>query len=114
MGAVEVSPVAVARAAAAAAMRTPEVVDLHSGVAGEFATYGGGQRVAGVRLRRREPPVRLEVRVMARYGRPLHEVAAEVRDNVLADLSETLPDEPPATVDVRVADLVFPASGDES
>lgn len=105
---------AVARVAAAAAMRTPDVVDLHSGVAGEFATYGGGERVAGVRLRRRDPPARLEVRVTARYGRPLDEVAADVRDNVLLDLSGTLPGQPPATVDVRVADLVFPGSGDRS
>ncbi len=103
------SPVGVARVAAAAATRTPEVVDLHSGVAGEFATYGGGERVAGVRLRRREPPVRLEVRVTARYGRPLNEVAADVRDNVLLDLSRALPGQAPTTVDVRVADLVFPA-----
>lgn len=106
------SPVAVARVAAAAATRTPEVVDLHSGVAGEFATYGGGERVAGVRLRRREPPVRLEVRVTARYGRPLDQVAADVRDNVLLDLSQALPGQAVATVDVRVADLVFPASGE--
>lgn len=108
------SPVAVARVAATAATRTPEVVDLHSGVAGEFATYGGGERVAGVRLRRREPPVRLEVRVTARYGRPLDQVAADVRDNVLLDLSQALPGQAPATVDVRVADLVFPAPGEGS
>ena len=62
-------------AVAAAALGCPFIVDLTGGRFGEVATYRPGRRILGVR----EVDGTVEVHVVARWGRPLPEVAEVVR-----------------------------------
>jgi uncharacterized alkaline shock family protein YloU len=72
---------AVARAAVAAARDVAGVLDVHGGRIGEFATYGGGERVVGVRVRTgTEPSVALKL--VVEFGRQLPELTDEVRHRV--------------------------------
>lgn len=95
------TPLAIARAIATAVTALYDVVGLYSGALGEIATYGDGERVGGVRIHSQDPP-RVEVHIVVRYGRPLPDVAADVR-TVVRDLLATGGVEP--TVDVRIGDL---------
>ncbi|WP_344917933.1 hypothetical protein [Streptosporangium oxazolinicum] len=56
-------------------LRCPDVVDLSGGPFGTVATYLPGERLPGIALRENE----VEVSVVARLGRPLPEIADEVR-----------------------------------
>src|SRR4051812_17808760 len=56
----------------AAIATCPSVSGLSGGIAGEVATYLPGRRVAGVRA----APGEVEVHVIARYGRALHDIDA--------------------------------------
>lgn len=85
-------------AIAAAVATCPSVVGLSGGTAGEIATYLPGRRVAGVR----SSPDSVEVHVIARYGRALHEIDAEVRGAVTAAVPG------PHRIDVVVADVEDP------
>ena len=67
----EVDPEAVATAA----LSCPEVAGMSGGLVGEVATYLPGRQVTGVRLTDEE----VEVHIVARWGRPLPEVADAVR-----------------------------------
>ncbi|MDP9849464.1 hypothetical protein [Streptosporangium lutulentum] len=58
-----------------AVRRCPDVVDLSSGPFATVATYLPGRKVPGVALRDDE----VEISIVARQGRPLPEVADEVR-----------------------------------
>ena len=62
-------------AVAAAVLACPDVTGLSAGRVGEVATYLPGRRVPGVRLRED----RITVHVTARYGRPVAEIASQVR-----------------------------------
>lgn len=62
-------------AVAAAALGCPAIATLSGGLFGEVATYLPGRRVQGVR----EADGTLEVHVVAKWGRPLPEVADAVR-----------------------------------
>jgi hypothetical protein len=93
----EVDPDAVAAAARGCA----DVVDLSSGLFAETATYLPGRRIPGVRLRSDG----VEVHIVARYGRPLPEVADQVRAAVTPLVGA-------APVDVLVDDIA--QDGDES
>ncbi|WP_232326452.1 hypothetical protein [Microbispora sp. ATCC PTA-5024] len=72
----------------------PDVVRLSRGPFGAVATYLPGGLVPGVVVR----DDRIEIHIVARYGRPLPETAEAVRDAV-ADLADGRP------VDVIVADV---------
>src|ERR1700712_4829067 len=85
-------------AISAAIATCPSVSGLSGGIAGEIATYLPGRRVSGVRA----SPGSVEVHVVARYGRTLHEIDAEVRAAVAA----AVPGVP--HVDVVVADVEDP------
>ncbi|GAA3796455.1 hypothetical protein GCM10022226_14680 [Sphaerisporangium flaviroseum] len=67
---------------------------------GPVATYLAGRSVAGVAVREKE----VEVALVARYGRPLGEIAADVRTAV-----EALA--PGLTVNIRVEDITLPDPG---
>jgi uncharacterized alkaline shock family protein YloU len=82
-----------------AVARVDGVVALHGGPAGEFATYGGGRKVSGVRLRRGGRP-HVEVRVVARFGVHLPTLAEQVRTAVASALDTAAP-----TVTVCISDL---------
>jgi hypothetical protein len=56
-------------------LRCPDVVDLSGGPFGTVATYLPGERLPGVALRENE----VEVSVVVRLGRPLPEIADEMR-----------------------------------
>ena len=73
-----------ARAVAQAARGVAGVADLDAGSVGEFATYGDGGRVPGVRARapREGGAARVALRLVARFGYPLPEVADQVRARV--------------------------------
>lgn len=58
-----------------AVRRCPDVADLSGGPFGTVATYLPGERVAGVALRDDE----VEVSIVVQMGRPLPEIAQEVR-----------------------------------
>ena len=62
-------------AVAAAALGCPLIAGLTGGRFGEIATYRPGQRIVGVR----EFDGAVEVHVVAKWGRPLPEVAEVVR-----------------------------------
>ena len=63
---------------AAAVLACPHVASLSAGTVEEIATYLPGRRVQGIRA---QDDV-LEIHVVARWGVPLPEVAAEVRSAV--------------------------------
>ncbi|MEU4830456.1 hypothetical protein [Streptosporangium sp. NPDC023615] len=58
-----------------AVRRCPDVADLSGGPFGTVATYRPGEMMPGVALREDE----VEVSVVVRLGRPLPEIAEEVR-----------------------------------
>jgi uncharacterized alkaline shock family protein YloU len=87
-----------ADAISAAVLTCPSVAGLSGGLAGEVATYLPGRRVAGVRTE----PGSAEVHVIARYGPPLADIAAEVRRAVAAVVPGL------STVNVVVADVQDP------
>jgi hypothetical protein len=60
---------------AGAVRRCSDVADLSSGPFGTVATYLPGKRVSGVALRDDE----VEISIIVRQGRPLPEIADEVR-----------------------------------
>jgi uncharacterized alkaline shock family protein YloU len=74
--------------------------DVASLAGGPVATYLSGRSVTGVAVRETE----VEVALVARYGRPLREIAAEVRTAV-----EALA--PGLTVNIRVQDINVPEPG---
>ncbi|MFI0404656.1 hypothetical protein [Actinomadura sp. 3N508] len=79
---------------AEAAMTCPDVHALTAGPHARVATYRAGLPLAGVAVREDE----IEIGVVVRYGRPLPEIAEDVRRLVrpLADRR---------TIDVLIADL---------
>lgn len=81
-----------------AALACPDVARMWAGAVGEVACYLPGRRVPGVRL----TDDGVEVHVVARWGRPLPEVASAVRAAVA-------PVAPGAVVDVFVDDLEPPS-----
>lgn len=94
----------VARSVADAARSVDDVVDLDAGVAGEFATYGLGGRVPGVRIDvDRTGRTFAHVRVVVRFGRPLPDIGDDVRARVAAALGDRTGD---PEIDVHVADIV--------
>ncbi len=98
------STVDVARAVADSARAHDDVVDLDAGLAGEFATYGLGERVPGVRVERDlDERADVRVRIVVRFGRPLPAIGDEVRDRITSAL-HGLVDDP--SVHVHVADIV--------
>ncbi|GLW98683.1 hypothetical protein [Microtetraspora sp. NBRC 16547] len=56
----------------------PDVAGLSAGPFGAIATYLPGESVPGISLRGEE----IEVHVIVRYGRPMPEIAAEIRDAI--------------------------------
>ncbi len=77
-----------ARRVASAALGVPGVAGLSPGIEVEIATYGPGERVRGVRLRRGRTGVEVEVHLVARVGpgarsaRSLPRLARDVRDAI--------------------------------
>lgn len=104
MGASPVSPVVIARLAAAAAQEVPDVLGLHGGAVGEVATYGANGPVRGVRVRLNPQP-RLQLRLIVRFGARLNEVAEAVRARTDAVMAEHVPAFAEATIDVHIADV---------
>jgi uncharacterized alkaline shock family protein YloU len=80
-GSVFVSEVAIARAAVAAVRTVPGVVDVSPGRYAEAATYGPGERVGGVAVRRDGGALDIQVHLRVRYSDTLvlPELAAQVR-----------------------------------
>lgn len=96
----------VARAADQAARGVPGVVDLYGGRIGEFATYGGGEKITGVRVQTGpEPSVKL--RLIAAYGQALPELTETVRTRVRQSVATFL-GRSDVPVDIDVADVVQP------
>jgi hypothetical protein len=79
---------------AAAVTRCPDVVGLTQSPGLPVATYLPGRTVSGVAVR----PAEVEVSVVARYGPPLAQVAAQVR-RAVAPLA------PGRAVDVVIGDI---------
>jgi len=104
-----VSPLALARAAAQAALAVDGVADLQGGTVGEYATYGVGERQPGVRAVVGNRP-RIGLRVVALYGRSLPDLVDEVRRRVRSAAVNLLGSAAdPPIVDVHVADVVTEA-----
>jgi uncharacterized alkaline shock family protein YloU len=98
------STLEVARSAADAARSHDDVVDLDAGLAREFATYGLGGRVPGVRVEREQDRTRVRLRIVVRFGRPLPDIGDEVRARVAAALRDVGAPE----IHVHVADIADP------
>ncbi|GAA1070611.1 hypothetical protein [Nocardiopsis composta] len=73
----------------------PDVVELSAGPYGTIATLGAGVRVKGVAVR----DSGIEIGVVVRYGRPLPDIAEEVRGAAAAEAG-------PGDVHVSVEDVV--------
>ncbi len=102
---------AMARAAADAARAVPGVVDLSDGIVGEFATYGGGERLPGVRARvGDQPSVRLKLVVA--FGRALPELTDEVRARVREAVASLAGES--VTVDIDIVDVRVEDAGPDS
>jgi hypothetical protein len=84
---------------AAAVIGCPDIAGLGQVPGIPVATYLPGRTVSGVAVR----PGEVEVSVVARYGPPLPEIAAQVREAVA-------PLVPGRVVDVVVADITFPGA----
>jgi hypothetical protein len=82
---------------AAAVARCPDVAGLTQVPGMPVATYLPGRTVSGVAVR----PAEVEISVVARYGPPLPQVAAQVRQAVE-------PLVPGRVVDVVIADITSP------
>lgn len=94
---------------AALVLGCPAVAALSAGPFGAAATYLPGRSVPGVRVR----PDAVEVHVVARYGPPMSEVAAEIRralsgrvlgravDVVVEDITDPAPDSSPTGAGLR-------------
>jgi hypothetical protein len=82
---------------AAAVTRCPDVAGLTQMPGMPVATYLPGRTVSGVAVR----PAEVEICVVARYGPPLPQVAAQVRRAVE-------PLVPGRMVDVVIADIILP------
>lgn len=95
--------IALARVADEAARGVPGVLDLHAGAVGEFTTYGGGERVRGIRVTT-GPPLSVALRLVAAYGYPLPELTDEVRTRVRGAL-EGVTGQPSAAVDLHIVDV---------
>ncbi|MEV2279085.1 hypothetical protein AB0I72_26230 [Nocardiopsis sp. NPDC049922] len=67
-----------AAALAEAAARHPDVVGLSSGAFGTISTPVRGGTVSGVAVR----PTAVEVGLVTRFGRPIPDIVAEVRDGL--------------------------------
>lgn len=92
-----------ARSAADAATSVDDVVRLDTGVAGEFATYGLGGRVPGVRVDvDRAGHAQVRVRVVVRFGRSIPDIGDRVQAEVLGALRTLGVD---GSVHVHVADI---------
>ncbi|MEX2626579.1 MAG: hypothetical protein WD225_06825 [Ilumatobacteraceae bacterium] len=105
------SAITIARSVADSAMSHQDVTGLDGGLAGEFATYGLGGRVVGVRVDLgRDGRAHIRVRLVVRFGASIPAVGDEVRSRVLAGLREFDVD---GSVHVHVADITDVAqSGD--
>lgn len=88
-------PVATARRVAERALEVPDVVELSAGSYGTTATLGAGVRVKGVSVHQED----IRVGVVVRYGRPVPEIAADVREAVRTEV-------PGRVVHVEVEDVV--------
>jgi hypothetical protein len=95
----------IADAAAAAAQSVPDVIGLDGGPMGAVATYGDGRRVRGATVTRSDGRTHVALRVRARFGVTLPELAAEVRRRTFAVLSEDRVGGPLA-VDIEIVDVV--------
>ena len=84
-------------AVAAAALGSPLIAGLTGGRFGDVATYLPGHRLVGVR----EVDGTIEVHVVAKWGKPLPEVAEVVRAAVAPHVGDT-------PVDVFVDDIEVP------
>ncbi|MBV2362655.1 hypothetical protein KUM37_04745 [Streptomonospora sp. NEAU-YY374] len=89
---------------AARVRAVPGVVALSAGAFGTTATPGPGGRVEGVAVRAEG----VEVGVVVRYGRPIPDIAADVRAAVLAARGGSAG---PLDVEVRVADIDLADTG---
>ncbi|MCD9623955.1 Asp23/Gls24 family envelope stress response protein [Rhabdothermincola salaria] len=100
------STLELARVVADASRSHDDVVDLDAGPAGEFATYGLGERITGVRVdtTHTDHPA-VQVRLVVRFGRPVTAIGAEVHARVVSALRDRGGVDDPA-VHVHVADLV--------
>ena len=88
---------------AEAVIRCPGVAGLTQLPSVPVATYLPGRTVSGVAVR----PGEVQVCVVVRYGRPLPEIAAEIRQAVA-------PLVPGRVVDVIIADITFPEARPEA
>lgn len=102
--------IAAARAAAEAARAVPGVLDLGGGVLGEFATYGGGDRVLGVRVRAGERPS-VALKLIVEFGSALPELTDSVRAGVRSAAAGLLGRDD-LVVDIDVVDVRM--QGDDS
>lgn len=98
-----VAAVALARMAEQAARAVPGVLDLHAGAVGEFTTYGGGERIRGIRVATGAAPS-VALRLVAAFGYPLPELTDEVRERV-RDALEGVTGQPVGAVDLHVVDV---------
>lgn len=98
------SPVETATRIAEVVGALPDVARLYSGAVGEIATYGTGGPVGGVRIHR-DPRPRIGVYIVARYGRPLPDIATVVRDEVTRLLRDDGLEPADAAVNVHIVDL---------
>ena len=92
-----------ARRVARAALRAPDVIELSAGAFGTLATPVPGGRVRGVAVRTDT----VEVGVVVHFGRPLPEIAAELR-------AELTPIAEGRTVHIWVEDVVAGAADTRS
>lgn len=98
------APVDVASAVARAVTSLSDVARLDDGVLGEIATYGQRRRVGGIRIHS-EQPLRIAVHVVVLSGRPVPEIAEEVRAAASAAVDRVDSALAGAVIDVDITDL---------
>ena len=101
-----ISSIQLARAVEEAARGVAGVADLDGGAVGEFATYGDGDRVRGVRARapRETEPTKVALRLVVRFGYPLPELTDQIRATV-REVVQRLTGVADASVDLHVVDV---------
>lgn len=103
--------IAVARAAAEAARAVAGVLDLAGGMIGEFATYGGGERQVGVRVRSGDQPS-VALKLVVAFGAALPELTDNVRERVRDAVVPLLGTD--TTIDIDVVDVRLEDAGERA
>ncbi len=111
-GSTSVDSIALARAIVVAVENVAAVFDVHAHRPSTAATYGPGETIYGVAVRRETGDITIEIQVRVRYiaALPLPMVSDDIRRAARSAIAE-LTSDPVGQIDVAIVDLVVHKEG---